>query len=46
MLQRTYKTHYDYQNYSPLANETDLTRQKYSILQTSYYRPIGIRIGP
>ena len=33
-LEHIYKPHYDYQNFSPLANETDLDRQKYTILQT------------
>ena len=36
-LGRTYKPHYDYQNFSPLANETDLNRQKYAILQTHWH---------
>ena len=31
VLERIYKPHYDYQNFSPLANETDLDRQKYAI---------------
>ena len=31
---RIYKPHYDYQNFSPLANGTDLSGQKYDILQT------------
>jgi len=34
MLERTYKPHYHYQNSSPLANGTDLNREKYAILQT------------
>ena len=34
VLERTYKPHYDYQNFSLLANGTDLKRQKYAILQT------------
>ena len=34
MLERTYKPHYHYQNFSPLANGTDLNREKYAILQT------------
>ena len=38
LLERTYKPHYHYQNFSPLANGTDLNREK--------YRPIGIKIGP
>ena len=33
-LERTYKPHYHYQNFSPLANGTDLDREKYAILQT------------
>ena len=33
-LERIYKRNYDYQNFSPLANGTDLNRQKYAILQT------------
>ena len=37
-LERTYKPHYRYQNFSPLANGTDLNREKYAI--------IGIKIGP
>ena len=36
-LERTYKPHYDYQNFSPLANGTDLNRQKYPILQTHWH---------
>ena len=32
-----YKPHYDYQNFSPLANGTDLNRQKYAILQTHWH---------
>ena len=36
-LERIYKPHYDYQNFSPLANETDLNRQKYAILQTHWH---------
>ena len=39
-LKRTYKPHYHYQNFSPLANGTDLNREKYNILQTH------IKIGP
>ena len=30
----TYKPHYHYQNFSQLANGTDLNRQKYTILQS------------
>ena len=33
MLQRTYKPHYHYQNFS---NGTDLDREKYAILQTHW----------
>ena len=36
MLERIYKPQYDYQNFSPLANGTDLNRQKYAILQTHW----------
>ena len=36
-LERIYKPHYDYQNFSPLANGTDLNRQKYAILQTHWH---------
>ena len=36
MLERNYKPQYDYQNFSPLANGTDLFRQKYAILQTHW----------
>ena len=36
-LERTYKPHYHYQNFSPLANRTDLNREKYSILQTHWH---------
>ena len=36
LLEHTYKPHYDYQNFSPLANGTDLNRQKYIILQTHW----------
>ena len=35
-LERIYKPHYDYQNFSQLANVTDLNRQN---------SPIGIKIG-
>ena len=35
LLERTYKPHY--QNFSPLANGTDLNRQKYAILQTHWH---------
>ena len=28
--------HYHYQNFSPLANGTDLNREKYAILQTHW----------
>ena len=34
ILERTYKPHYHYQNLSPLANGTDLNKEKYAILQT------------
>ena len=37
MLERIYKPQYDYQNFSPLANGTDLNRQKYAILQTHWH---------
>ena len=37
MLERIYKPHYDYQNFSQLANGTDLNRQKYAILQTHWH---------
>ena len=37
MLRRTYKTHYNSQNFAPLANGTDLDRQKYAILQTHWH---------
>ena len=37
MLERIYKPHYDYQNFSPLANGTDSNRQKYAILQTHWH---------
>ena len=37
MLERTYKPHYYYQNISPLANGTDLNREKYAILQTHWH---------
>ena len=36
MLERIYKPHYDYQSFSPLANGTDLNRQKYAMLQTHW----------
>ena len=36
-LERTYKPHYHYQNFSPLANGTDLNREKYTILQTHWH---------
>ena len=36
-LERIYKPHYDYQTFSPLANGTDLNRQKYAILQTHWH---------
>ena len=36
-LERTYKPHYDYQNFSPLANGTHLNREKYAILQTHWH---------
>ena len=36
-LERTYKPHYHYQNFSPLANGTDLNREKYAILQTHWH---------
>ena len=36
-LERIYKPHYDYQNFSPLGNGTDLNRQKYAILQTHWH---------
>ena len=29
---------YDYQSFSPLANRTDLNRQKYAILQTHWHQ--------
>ena len=34
MLECIYKPYHDYQKISPLANGTDLNRQKYAILQT------------
>ena len=37
VLERTYKPHYHYQNFSPLANGTDLNREKYAILQTHWH---------
>ena len=37
LLERIYKSHYDYQNFSPLANGKDLNRQKYAILQTHWH---------
>ena len=37
MLERTYKPHYHYQNFSPLANGTDLNREKYAILETHWH---------
>ena len=37
MLERTYKPSYHYQNFSPLANGTDLNREKYAILQTYWH---------
>ena len=37
MLEHTYKPHYHYQNFSPLANGTDLNREKYAILQTHWH---------
>ena len=37
LLERTYKPHYRYQNFSPLANGTDLNREKYAILQTHWH---------
>ena len=36
-LDRTYKPHYHYQNFSPLANGTDLNREKHAILQTHWH---------
>ena len=36
-LERTYKPHYHYQKFSPLANGTDLNRGKYAILQTHWH---------
>ena len=36
-LKRAYTPHYDYQNFSPLANGTDLDREKYAILQTHWH---------
>ena len=36
-LERTYKPHYHYQNFSPLANGPDLNREKYGILQTHWH---------
>ena len=33
----TYKPRYHYQNFSPLANGTDLNREKYAILQTHWH---------
>ena len=36
-LERTYKPHYHYQNFSPLANGTDLNREKYAVLQTHWH---------
>ena len=37
LLEHTYKPHYHYQNFSPLANGTDLNREKYAILQTHWH---------
>ena len=37
LLERTYKPHYESQNFSPLANGTDLNRQKCTILQTHWH---------
>ena len=37
LLELIYKPHYDHQNFSPLANGTDLNRQKYAILQTHWH---------
>ena len=37
LLKLIYKPHYDHQNFSPLANGTDLNRQKYAILQTHWH---------
>ena len=34
LLELTYKPHYHYQNFSPLANRTDLNRDKYAISQS------------
>ena len=36
-LEHIYKPRYDYQNFPPLANGTDLDRQKYTILQTHWH---------
>ena len=38
VLERTYKPHYHYQNFSPLAKGTDLNREKYAILQTHWHQ--------
>ena len=37
VLERTYKPHYHYKNFSPLANGTDLNREKYAILKTHWH---------
>ena len=37
MLKRIYKPQYDYQNFSPFANGTDLNRQKYTSLGTHWH---------
>ena len=37
---RIYKPHYDYQNFSPLANGTNLNRQKYAILLTHWQKKL------
>ena len=36
-LERTFRPHYRYQNFSQLANGTDLNREKYAILQTHWH---------
>ena len=37
LLESTYKPHYHYQNFPPLANGKDLNREKYAILQTHWH---------
>ena len=38
------KTHYDYQNFSPLVNGADLNRQKYALLQTNPTDPLALKL--